>query len=894
MIKINRMNRMFERLPRVAAHLMLSMMIALVAVGALRAQSVEREPIVARPLGELLNDDGTLRRDRAVDGAIDPRGWEMRTRADGTPYFIPQESASSPLPADGDENWDSGFGAFTMDGNIYAMAIVGADIYVGGTFDNIGSVEAHRLARWDGSGWAPVGGGVDGYVYALTADGAKLYVGGQFMRAGNVDAANVAVWNTAAGGWSSLEGGVRAEGFSYVSSIAASNAELFVGGSFTHAGSLAVNNIARWNKNAGGWSALGDAVANGVNGEVLALKVGNNNLYVGGNFTAAAGATALNAARWDIAQGKWSALGTGLNGYVNAICVAKYGVYFGGGFDSAGTEYVSNLARWSTRWRNAGAYGYVRDMVFLDPLLYVTGEFRRVSRNEHAFNVVNNYVGAYGHDLPDNSADIPTWRSFGNGPLNGMDGYTNAVAISGTTIYFGGSFRVAGGQIQGRIVQWDSVAHRWRAFGVAITGPVQAMVTNGNDLYVAGTFEFGVGNSISTIVKWDGNRWSFVENNIAGIISAMAVDGANLYVGGSFKRIRDVWSHNVARMSLITGEWAPLDTGVVNLDSTDIPFVTALAAHGDDLYVGGYFTHARDLEVNNIARWNIPQRKWYALRNGVSGLVRTIAVDAAGTPYIGGALAVPGDTSTFNLARWDGERWRIVGDGLGGSVAVIKFKGSDLYVGGNFRGAGHDSIHFLARWDGSRWHGFGAGIEGTRSSSVNALAFDGNDLYAAGGFDYVAGDTVGYVARWDGSRWWPLGSGTSENIYAAAIIGKSLFVGGSFLLAGQKPSLYFGRWRIGTSGVEHQGEVEDGALSQNAPNPTSGRTAIGFTTERPGHVTLTVFDINGDAMATLVDGYRPSGSHAVIWDASDAPAGTYYYRLRCGAQVVTRKLVVAR
>lgn len=872
---------------------MLLVIVPFITAGALHAQSSDAPLPIARPLGELLDADGTLRRGAKIDGSIDPRGWEMRTRPDGTPYFFPQESASSVPAVDGDENWDSGFGSFSMDGNIYAMAVMGSDIYVGGTFDNIGGVAARRLARWDGSGWGPVGGGIEGYVYTLTADGANLYVGGEFTRAGNVDATNVAVWNTASGGWSSLDGGVRAEGFSYVSTIAASGGDLFVGGSFTHAGSIGAANVARWSRT-GGWSTLGDDAANGTNGEVLAMKAGNNNLYVGGNFTTAGGATALNAARWDLSQRKWFTLGSGLNGYVNAICVAKHGVYFGGGFDSAGTTYVSNLARWSTQWRGAGAYGYVRDIVFLDPLLYVTGEFRRVSRNEHAFNVVNNYVGAYGHDLPDNSPNIPTWRSFGNGPLNGMDGYTNAVAINGTTIYFGGSFRVAGGQIQGRIAQWDSVAHRWRAFGVAITGPVQAMVVNGNDLYVAGTFELGVGNSISTIVKWDGNRWSFVENNIAGTISAMAIDRANLYVGGRFKRIRDVWSHSVARYSLVTGEWAPLDTGLVNLDTNDIPFVGALAVHGDDLYAGGYFTHARDLEVNNIARWSIPQRKWFALRNGVSGLVRTIALDAAGTPYIAGAIAVPGDTSRFNLARWDGERWRIVGDGIGGSVAVIKFRGNDLYVGGNFRGAGRDSIHYLARWDGSRWHGFGTGIEGTSSSSVNAIAFEGSDLYAAGNFDNVGGDTVSYIARWDGSRWWRLGSGTDDGIFAAEAIGKSLFVGGTFLTAGGKPSLYFGRWRIGTSGVEREDEAPDGILAQNAPNPTTGRTAITFTTERPGHVTLKVFDLNGREMATLVTGYRPQGTHAVIWDATEAPAGTYYYRLQSGEQVVTRKLVVGR
>ncbi len=88
-------------------------------------------------------------------------------------------------------------------------------------------------------------------------------------------------------------------------------------------------------------------------------------------------------------------------------------------------------------------------------------------------------------------------------------------------------------------------------------------------------------------------------------------------------------------------------------------------------------------------------------------------------------------------------------------------------------------------------------------------------------------------------------------------------------------------------------------LQQNTPNPTSGRTRIGFTLPRAGRVSLHVYDLAGARVRTLVDGDRPAGVQTVDWDGRDdaghaVKAGAYFYKLEGFGQSAQRRLVIVR
>lgn len=83
-------------------------------------------------------------------------------------------------------------------------------------------------------------------------------------------------------------------------------------------------------------------------------------------------------------------------------------------------------------------------------------------------------------------------------------------------------------------------------------------------------------------------------------------------------------------------------------------------------------------------------------------------------------------------------------------------------------------------------------------------------------------------------------------------------------------------------------------LAQNYPNPFNPATTIRYTLPAAERVTVQVFDATGRRVATLVDGVQPAGTHAVRFEARDLASGTYFYRLRAGAFVETKPMVLMR
>jgi hypothetical protein len=88
-------------------------------------------------------------------------------------------------------------------------------------------------------------------------------------------------------------------------------------------------------------------------------------------------------------------------------------------------------------------------------------------------------------------------------------------------------------------------------------------------------------------------------------------------------------------------------------------------------------------------------------------------------------------------------------------------------------------------------------------------------------------------------------------------------------------------------------------LGQNYPNPFNPTTQIDYYLPATDRVTLSVYDVRGKLVATLVDGVVRYGSHTVAWDGTDdrgnrAGTGVYFYRLVTGKKVITKKLVMVK
>jgi len=89
------------------------------------------------------------------------------------------------------------------------------------------------------------------------------------------------------------------------------------------------------------------------------------------------------------------------------------------------------------------------------------------------------------------------------------------------------------------------------------------------------------------------------------------------------------------------------------------------------------------------------------------------------------------------------------------------------------------------------------------------------------------------------------------------------------------------------------------ALNNNVPNPFNPTTAISFSLENAGQVTLEIFNVKGEKVRTLVNEHFEATSHSVVWNGKDdlgktSASGVYFYKMRTGSFTSTKKMVLMK
>ena len=655
----------------------------------------------------------------------------------------------------------------------------------------------------------------------------------------------VAAQNAADDRWDDRWGvpGVQGGWGDIVSSVAIdARGHVYVAGSFTHAGTLDVNSIARWDGRR--WHALGA----GLDGPVKQMLFLGTTLYVVGSFATAGNVEANQVARWN--GSAWSAVGTGVgvgawDGEIRTLAAVGTSLYVGGEFEAIDGVPARNIARWDgTRWqplaRGVGDFnfdqtdieewtGVVSTLLASQGKLYVGGEFDAVGNPNRVLRA--NSIALW---------DGARWSTLGSGMIRdawGDAGDIRALALSGTTLYAGGAFVKVNGLAANNIAAWNGTT--WSALGNGVRDtadgqtPVRVMLVSGASVYVGGYFNLAGNKAANALATWNTSTQTWtpqqpaLEPHAEVVALARANDGS-VFVGGSFDQAGDTWVNNITRMD--TTGWRVLGEGLGDVSYSHTGTLHAVAVdRGGRIYVGGEFARAGGIPVKNLAMWDTT--RWQAI-GAVEGRVRALVVNGDDL-YVGGEFTRAGGTSANHVARWNrlAKQWSALGSGVNGEVRTLAYDAGRLYVGGDFTAAGGVAAFDVAYWEESRWRPFGSTFriyertaEGAEyNSTVQALAVAGKDVIIGGQFQTIhrigtpTGPIENYrlvnnVVRWNRATdaWSTLGTlnatqepGVTENgltgqgvhVNALAIANNSVYVGGAFNQAGTVATNGIVRWK---------------------------------------------------------------------------------------------------
>ena len=304
---------------------------------------------------------------------------------------------------------------------------------------------------------------------------------------------------------------------------------------------------------------------------------------------------------------------------------------------------------------------------------------------------------------------------------------------------------------------------------------------------------------------------------------------------------------------------------------------------------------------------------WFALQSPlVAG--RTAEMDGGTEPEDGQPFAVP---EVFNatyigpgsgsLPQGDGSQMLIFRDNTGGKYTNSIFT---EYNGGG--GGAGVTVEDLASGEDSRarleagelvlstnvWWDFAAG-----NNLADFAPQDFVQNHLAANNNTIGDPQLGSVSRDQSAALDPRPAASGPAGSGAATVTDGFFTQTSYIGAFDPNAPLWTNgwtalWRGRVTGIE-ENRIDDVlpktfAISQNYPNPFNPSTNIKFEIPKSAEVRLTVFNLVGQKVATLVNGVRAAGTYVVTWNASDVTSGVYFYRFESQGVVETKKMMLVK
>lgn len=557
-----------------------------------------------------------------------------------------------------------------VEGRIFAVAGDGDALLAGGLFLAGPDLSAINVARWDGAGWQPLGGGVPGTVARLLAAGGDVYAG----VSGTPDTP-ATVWRWDGSEWFQL-GTIPGSGNPQIRDLLWHEGRLLA--ALGNLGAPTNTAVQVWTGEA--WEPYGEPR---LLGSASALAIFKGELYVAGSSTLE-GVPTSYVGIGRLVAGKWqsvefvsgSVLGEG-----TALAATEDELFLLSRLHtSSGLLINHSPALWQFDgrdwWLHANGLAPFSEVTDIEqsPLGVVLTVAGGIPTNpgRNGFFWDGHWLKLLGVTAPGAGVSM-TVRSRMVATSSGL--YRQATRSPAAP---------EGANLLARLEGTN-----W----VAATAPVAiglanstALVAEGETIYIGGRDESAAGSQ-NAVARWQDGVWQRLGGNFSGgQIQALAVFAGEVYAGGTFKEIAGQPVTNLARWNGV--EWhavTPVPDGVVR----------GFARQGQGLVAIGTFTKLGDVVSPGIAMWT--GSTWQPLAEGL-GLTAPTAVTVRrdGTITVGGSVA--GGRTEIWLRR--GTAWERIGQAEGtlNSLHALLWRGNDLFVGGGFIDINNVQSDLLAIW----------------------------------------------------------------------------------------------------------------------------------------------------------------------------------------------------
>ena len=540
---------------------------------------------------------------------------------------------------------------------------------------------------------------------------------------------------------------------------------------------------------------------------------GSGGIYIGGAFTKVGDSTRSYLAHIT-STGSVDNWNPNPNGYVNALNISNGKLYVGGSFtriEGIFTKY-QYIARFDvsdgsldTAW-HPKPNSQVLAVVVNNSNIYLGGYFTELDTLTVPYLAkVNNTDG--GVDT--------TWKPKPNTAVYSL-------VTDGAYLYCGGGFTTMQDTLSisklARVKLSDGTTDEdWHPNP---NGAVNSIIYNDPYLYLGGEFTSIGGELRKYAAKIDtsGSVSASWAPNINNSVKMVYLGGSYVYIGGQFTSVNAVTRYGLARLSdadaTLDATWDPdvhdNNSSQTNYDGA-VGTIYCMVKNSDDIIIGGRFITLNGLKRSKIAKISSNgevDASWSS--DNINGSIRAIAIDGNDI-YIGGYFTEIGTTGRNRLAKLsasDGSLDANWNPSANYYVDAIVVTSDNVFCGGQFWEVNSKTRRGVVKIDktyGTVDNDWKADVG--NSETVFALAVDGSDIYVGGNFTSIDGESIEKLAKVGISSTGVVNTGwnpaPNSTVYSLAMINSNLYVGGSFTQIDNESISYFAKVNPSTGSVDN-------------------------------------------------------------------------------------------